>query len=277
MPNSGFTSWMIATGLLLLTLQPIQGQTWQAGPLGSTSIELNAFWEPLTDAVYQFDQKPLIRDLVVAEKQKSWRSSDFQVFMPKQPVAIGDSWTVDPNLVLPFLKQFHPGANADLHHGAVSAPGGWACLSALDNRFAEIRFRVHAEFVLDGDGSFPNSSWYTPAQFQGKITVDCNSNSVVGFQMGVPDQSANVDLNLPTGADIGRVPRMELIGGTFPEFDGKNRGITDDEVCSLLAKKFYQFAEVNWLSLPEARRQSLQTGKPLHVIALFGSLDDESC
>ncbi len=257
--------------------QVTDGQTWEAEQLGDATIDLDAYWEPMSDAVYEFDKKPQIRELKVATKRLTRRSSDFQPFLPEQTVQTGDAWQVDPELVVPILKQFHEGARAELHHGFVSAPGGWACLSALNDEFAEISFRIHAEFLLDGDGNSPDSSWFTPAQFKGRLLIDITSNQVVAFQMGVPSQSANVDINLPIGADIGRIPRMELVGGTFPEALQDAGQISDLESRQLLARKFYPFAEVDWLSLDEARAESLETGKPLHVIALFGSLDDESC
>ena len=269
--------WMVVIATAVFAIQTARSQTWEVGQLGHDTIDLKAYWEPMTDAVYGFDKKPLIRDLRAAEKRKTWRSSDFQPMMPPQSVKTGDVWKVDPERIVPLLKQFHSGAQAKLHHGAVSAPGGWACLSALDQQIAEIRFRVHAEFLLDGDGDFRTSSWFTPAQFQGRLRIDVNENKVIGFQMGVPLQSANVDINLPVGADIGRIPRMEIVGGSFPELPPGTSRISDENARKRLAQKFYRFAEINWLNLAEARGQSMKTGKPLHVIALFGSLGDESC
>ena len=268
---------MALLSLACFSQQTALGQTWKAGQLDDTTIELEAYWEPMTDAVYAFDEKPLIRELKVAEGRKTRRSSDFQPLVPVKDVETGDAWKVDPVQVVPILKQFHAGARAELHHGAVSAPGGWACLSALSDKFAEISFRIHAEFMLEGDGDFRTSSWFTPAQFKGRLVIERTSNKVVAFRIGVPSQSANVDINLPVGADIGRIPRIELVGGMFPDFPQGTRRLSDKESRKLLARKFYPFAEVDWLSLADARMQSLETGKPLHVIALFGSLDDESC
>ena len=266
---------IIGFAFIAITQQPVHSQGWQAEQLGDATIDLEAYWEPMTDAVYEFDKKPLIRELKVAEKQKTWSSSDFQPFLPEQFVEVGGVWEVDPERVVPILKQFHAGASAKLHHGAVSAPGGWACLSSLNNKFAEISFRIHAEFKLEGD--LLTSSWFTPAQFKGRLVIDRTSNKVVAFQMKVPSQSANVDINLPVGVDIGRIPRMEIVGGTIPNILQDAHRISEDEVGNRLARKFYPFAKVDWLDLADARTQSLKTGKPLHVITLFGSLDDESC
>jgi hypothetical protein len=113
------------------------------------------------------------------------------------------------------------------------------------------------------------------------MVVDRRSGEVVAFEWKVPEQSANVDVNVADGggilADIGRTPEMELAGGTFPAFATDARQISEYEVDDALARAFYPFAEIEWLGLEEARAESRETGKPLHVIALFGSLLDESC
>jgi len=44
-----------------------------------------------------------------------------------------------------------------------------------------------------------------------------------------------------------------------------------------LAERFYPFAAIDWLELPAALAASRATGKPMHVVLLFGSLLDESC
>ena len=80
----------------------------------------------------------------------------------------------------------------------------------------------------------------------------------------------------PVSCDIGRIPRLELSGGTFPDLVGAAT-IGEPEADRLLARQFYPCAEIEWLELRAACAESRRTGKPLHVIALFGSLLDESC
>jgi hypothetical protein len=79
-----------------------------------------------------------------------------------------------------------------------------------------------------------------------------------------------------TICDIGSIPRMELIGGTFPELPADARRLQGPSTRKL-ERAFYPFAAIDWLDLAEARKQSLATGKPLHVVLMFGSLPDESC
>jgi len=253
--------------------------------LGEFSLELAAKWERLTDTTYKFEQRyPLVRDLAPAADRARYDAARFRPFLSGEAVAVGDTWRIDPEAALPFLRQFHPGATAELHHDGgfgVAAHGAWACLRLLTDEYAEVYLRVHAEFLLAGDGRGGASSWFTPAQFRGRLVIDRKRGEVVAFTLGVPSQGVNVDVNIAEGegiaADIGRIPRMELSGGEFPAFSANAALIPEREAEDRLARRFYPFAEIQWLDLAAARAESLATGKPLHVIALFGSLMDESC
>ncbi len=246
-------------------------------------LELQAAWEPLTDTVYGFDRsQPLVRDLAVAKQRQRHDASAFRVFLPAGPVAVGDVWRVDVRAALPLLRQLHPGATHAMHHGfAVAAPGGFGCLRAVDEAHAEIRLRLHADFLIDGDGTRGRSSWFTPAQFCGRLVVDRQSGAPVAFELAVPQQRANVDVNIATErggmADIGRVPRLGLRGGAFPALADGATAIAERDADARLAERFYPCAAIEWHDLAAARAEARATGKPLHVIALFGSLLDESC
>ncbi len=247
--------------------------------------ELTARWERLTDTVYKFEQKyPLIRDLAPAVPIAHHEAALFQSLLPPAAVAVGETWRVDVDAALPFLRQLHPGATKLLHHErgmGVAAPGGFACLRALDDAHAEIALRLHADFRIAGDGAGNDSSWFTPAQFRGRLALDRRRNAVVAFELAVPPASANVDVNVADDgnvfADIGRVPRMDVAGGSFPEFGADATQIAVASADDRLARAFYPFAAIEWLDLESARAESRESGKPLHVVALFGSLMDESC
>ena len=82
-----------------------------------------------------------------------------------------------------------------------------------------------------------------------------------------------------TAADIGNVPRMELVGGK-PYTRQQHRwskAISEVKTKKLLAKKFYVFEQIDWAPLKVALAKSQQMVKPLHVVILFGALADESC
>ncbi len=253
-------------------------------PLRECSLELAAHWEPLTDTTYAFEKRALVRDLAPAAARASYAAEAFRPFLPPAEVTVGASWKVDAAAVLPFLRQLHAGATTVLHHDGgmgIGAHGAWASLRVLDESGAELMLRAHAEFLIAGDGSTNQSSWFTPAQFRGRLWLDRRSGHVTAFELAVPRSRANVDINLAepdgTSCDIGSVPRLQLVGGTFPEPAASALQISERAAERILERRFYPFAELDWLDLPAARAASLATGKPLHVVALFGSLPDESC
>ncbi|TAH35219.1 MAG: hypothetical protein EYC70_13350 [Planctomycetota bacterium] len=271
----------LLSSLILLAAQDPSG----AALRRDFSLELAASWERLTDTVYGFEKRyPLVRDLAPAAERARYGAERFAPLLPPPGAAVGDVWRLDIADLLPFLRQLHPGATAEMHHDGgfgLAAPGGWACLRVLDGARAEVLLRVHADFLIDGDGTRTTSSWFTPAQFRGRLVLDRERGEVLAFELGVPAQSANVDVNIAEeggiSADIGRVPRMELRGGEFPDYSPAAAQIEESAAEDLLARKFYPFAEIEWLDLPSALARSKETGKPLHVLALFGSLMDESC
>lgn len=253
------------------------------------AVELDAACEPLTDSVYGFAQRfRWIAALQPVAKRRRYESAQFRPFLPTKPVAVGDVWRVDAKAVLPFLRQLHAGATETLHHGAgplagISAPGTWACLRAVSDTHAEVLLRAHAEFVLQGDGTMGKSSWMTPGQFEGRLWIDRRKREVVAFELALPQRNANVDFNVMSGqgsfsADIGRIPRLELKSPAAVERPARfasERSLGDARLR--LRRKFYPFARVSWRTLEDAWKHASARGKPMHVIALFGTLDDESC
>lgn len=249
-------------------------------------LELTATWEPFRDSVYGFGKRfALVRELAPAKRKQTFDAVDFRRLLPPRAVRVGDVWKVEVAHVLPFLKQLHRGATGQLHHGGgqagITAPGAWACLRALSETHAEIVLRVHADFLIDGDGTRGRSSWLTPAQFRGRLRIDRRERRAIAFELALPDQSANVDLNIKQArgyiADIGRIPRMEVRSRSLRDDVPFDRQITLAEARQKLRRQFYPFARVEWLELEAAWKRVKATGKPLHVIALFGSLTDESC
>jgi hypothetical protein len=254
------------------------------------TLELEAEWTSLTGTVYGFEKEyDLVRNLAPAEKRASYGRDAFLPLLPAGEVDVGELWSVDPQALLPFLRQFHAGATDRLHHGwfgevemAGNTEGAFACLRALGPEHAEVLLRVHADFLLDGDGSREKSSWMTPAQFEGRLVLDRERGVVSSFELALPWHSANVDVNIAEEfgivADIGRFERMALKGGTPPsEPSPTTREVSLDGARAALARKFYPFAALEWLPLDAALAESARTKRPLHVVLLFGSLLDESC
>jgi len=153
-----------------------------------------------------------------------------------------------------------------------NAGGGFACLRAISPDCAEIVFRLHAEFALD-----PGKVYYTPGQFAGRMMIDRKKREVTELELAVPDRNTNVDINCMPYADIVYVPRMRLSGGTPARSIAWTEAIEGDEARERLAKKFYRFETINWTPFEQALARAKAEKKPLHVVVLFGTLDDESC
>ena len=141
--------------------------------------------ESLSDNFKQWDE---LVNLRVAEPEKRHPASVFQAFLPKNPVSVGDLWVPDMMGVVTLLKQLHPNPNFFLHINAGDSFGLWACLRAYNEQYADIVFRIHAEFKLK-DG------WFTPSQFTGHLVIDRKKGKVAFFEMYVPKGVINFDVN----------------------------------------------------------------------------------
>ena len=156
-----------------------------------TTLQVRAYWEPIADSAldlpnYSPENAAIFNNLSPAHPSQEYEADAFTAFFPNGDVTVGDLWELDVNKIVPFLRQFHPGATAEMHlnpggwyttadhRRAVSgmeSDGGFACLRALSSDYAEIVFRVHAEFLLDKDAP----AYFTPAQFTGRLVLNRNN------------------------------------------------------------------------------------------------------
>ena len=217
--------------------------------------------------------------LRVAEPEKQYAASVFLAFLPHAPVAVGELWQIEQDGALELLKQLHPDPNLNMHIDAGDSEGLWACLRAYNDRFAEVVFRVHAEFTLK-DG------WFTPSQFAGHLVIDRIEERVVSFKMHVPQGSLNFDVNwkrdkddLGFFTDSGFCPRMELRAGTQGVVQDIEfaEAIIQEEAEHKLILCFYKWQRINWVSVDKALEMAQAQQKPIHAISVDGPLADESC
>ncbi|MCG9133310.1 hypothetical protein J5I95_16675 [Candidatus Poribacteria bacterium] len=256
-------------------------------------MPVHAHWEPIADATFNMhnDSPQLAEmfDLSPCYPVKEYRTEDFKVFLPPSTVAVGDVWSLDPNSIVPFLYQFHPGARTDLGNGEA---GAYACLRAYASDYAEISFRIHAEFTL---GSDVHQEWqqenaeeewereseakFIPSQYVGRVLVNLKNGTIRVFSLALPARNSNVDINACGGADMVFVPRMELLATDETDRDeiAWDTTITVEEARRSLALKFYQFAKIDWLPIESAVERAKATHRPIHAILVWGCLDDESC
>ena len=211
-----------------------------------------------------------LANLSVAEPEKQYTASVFQVFLPSEPVSIGECWEIEEG-VLELLRQLHPNPRLDLDINNGDSLGLWACLRAYNDEVAEVVFRIHAELVIEG-GRF------TPSQFAGHLIIDRSKEEITFFQMHVPNGTLNFDAYWNTvGSDIGYCPQMELHTGEHSHDVEFAASITQEEAEHALISCFYKFQQINWVSLDEALEMAPVQQKPVHAVSLDGPLFDESC
>lgn len=240
-------------------------------------VNVNGFIAPIEYTQYNFHVKwDELANFRVAEPEKQHPTSVFQAFLPLEAVSVGGCWQIQAEGALTLLRQLHPNPSLDLHINNGDSFGLWACLRAYNNEFAEILFRIHAEFVME-------NGWFTPSQFTGHLVIDRIREKVVSFRVYVPETTLNFDAGWkapahPGGAaEIGFCPRIELAAGTQLHDVEFTVSITQEEAERALSSYFYKFQKINWVSLEEALEIAPAQGKPIHVISVDGPLFDEAC
>ncbi len=219
----------------------------------------------------------------VDEPEKQYSASIFCDFLPKEAVSVGTPWEIEHTGALELLKQLQPspslGMRAELPYHKTESQGLWACLRACDDEFADIVFRIHAQFALK-DG------WFTPSQFTGHLVIDRIKRAVASFHMYVPKTTINFGAKWKIDpdeeghiTDSGFCPQMELRAGIEDvvqniEFTDS---ITQEEVEHKLSLCFYKSQQINWVSLEKALKMAPAQQKPIHAISIDGPLLDESC
>ena len=256
-----------------------------------SGVQVQAHWAPIADSSLNLHNESLqhieLFNLSPSYPVKEYKSSDFEVCLPSSPMMVGDIWELDGEELVAFLHQFHSGATVSLIHGE---EGAFACLRALSLNYAEITFRVHAEFVLE---SLAHQEWqqansandwadearFIPGQFVGQLIINLKTGSIRSFSLRLPSRNSNVDINAFQCADMVYVPRMELIANDPNDrikiaWDSE---ITEESSHRMLELKFYKFAEIDWMPIDEAVTRSKTKNLPIHAILLWGVLSDESC
>ena len=263
-------------------------------------VQVQAHWEPIADATYnlhqptreQFDRlKARLPEPVdmeweqalelfnpkPADPLKNYSQIDFQVFLPPSTANVGDIWDLDPKGILPFLCQFHSGATTEItifSSRTRRSEGSKACLRAISPDYAEVVFRIHAQFVLNASGIR-----LLPSQFAGRLVLNRKEGAVVDFSLYLPPRNSNIDVNAFRAADMAFIPRMELstLSSTPVREIAWETAITEEEARKMLATAFYKFAKIEWSPIEDAVALAKVTNRPIHALVLFGALDDESC
>ena len=245
--------------------------------LAEAAVTLLARWVPMASSKYDLaESSPELAALYAAgpaEPERAWSSSSFAFLLPPEGAEPGATWPLDARPCLPLLRQFHPGATLDLHHGFGAQEGAAATLLASSPERLDVLFRVHAEIE-----AVPGELYYTPSQFEGRLVWDRIAERVLAFELAVPPRDTNVDVNALVDtqiqADIGFAPEMSLRmdRASAPE----ERDLAEPR-RALRRALYGGFSDIDWLPLETAAQRARAEKRPLHVLILFGTLDDESC
>ena len=242
---------------------------------GTPEISIKGFIAPIEYTQYGFHVEwDELANLRVAEPEKQYPASVFRDFLPSEAVSAGALWKIGEGGVLELLRQLHPKPNLDISMNSGDSRGLWACLRAYNDKYAEIVFRIHAEFILE-DGRF------TPSQFAGHLVIDRIKEKVASFKMHVPEGVLNFDVgrNSTRTIDVGFCPQMELRAESqevVPDTDFIE-SITQEAAERKLILRFYKSQQINWVSLEEALEMAPAQQKPVHVVSIDGPLADEAC
>ena len=273
------------------------------GPPEET-FTLNAEWGPIASSHHGMhlpDGSGLAEILNPGPRltRVTYKWSDIAPLLPPDDIDVGGVWKVDVEVLVALLQQLHPSATSRLHHhntvvdteasygtladrdldlmghAAPGAPIGAHATLLARGSVVDILLRAHVEFRLRDDTVF-----YTPSQFEGRLVIDPEARRVHALTLAVPDRDTNVDINVHDEGedygrvDIGHVPHLGLRTTSEPR-------ALDDAVLDMarqrLRLEFYRFAAIDWLLLEDAVERARDGDRPLHVIVLLGTLDDESC
>ncbi len=237
-------------------------------------VNVKGFITPIEYTISNFHVKwDALANLRVAEPEKRYPESVFQAFMPSETVSVGEHWQIEKGSVLTLLRQLHPNPNLDMSINAGDSRGLWACLRAYNDKFADIVFRIHAEFKFE-DGRF------TPSQFTGHLVMDRTAEKVAFFEMYVPEGPVNFDVSWNSIVDAGLCTQMELrVGTQNPVRDAEFTAdsITQEEAERILIQRFYKSERINWVPPEQALEIAQAQQKPIHVISIDGPFTDEAC
>lgn len=236
------------------------------------TVSVKGFIAPIEHTLSHFHiEWDALANLRIAEPKKEYPISVFQSFLPTESVSVGECWQIKEVGVIELLRQLNPEPNLNMHIDSGDSSGLWACLRAYNDRFADIQFRIHAEFKLDG-------GWFTPSQFTGSLIIDHIEKKVINFRMYVPEGTVNFDLNWDS-ADAGFCSQMELTTGTQDTVHNTEfaASITQEEAERSLILCFYKSEQINWVSPYQAVGIAEEHVKLIHVISIDGPLADEAC
>ena len=251
-------------------------------------ITVTAAWEPIAESTFGLHARvEALSTFKPAQQQSDYQFDDFRGFLPGKKTRVGETWELDHEPLLPFLRQFHLGATFQRKFGAADGVYAYAVLRAVSDGYLDIYFRLHPQI------RFEENTRLAPAQLQGRIVCDTAQKQVLLFRCELPKRVPNFDAFATMGqrlvdgdgavqptimSDAGFIPKMELSSKADPRLrtlDWKE-SITEPAATTALANRFHPYLS-EFIELEQAIKRSQATGKPIYAIVQSGTLDDEAC
>ena len=116
---------------------------------GDVKVSVKGSIAPIEHTLSNFHVEwETLANLCVTEPEKQHPASVFQSFLPTKPISVGECWQIQESGVLALLRQLHTALNLNMDVDSENSDRPWACLRASNDRFADIVFRVWANFRL---------------------------------------------------------------------------------------------------------------------------------
>lgn len=271
-PNAFFA----ILGVVLLTVVGTSAAQ-QAEAEAAAGFELRASWAPIQSSSHKRHETEAWKEVLQPKPARATASYPWQAFaalLPGDDAGAGDAWPVPFAALQPFLEQLHPRPREKSHMKRLAYPGAHAVLLEKTAERIDLLLRAHVELEL-----VPGEIFFTVSQFEGRLLVDPQRQRVLGFSLAVPSRDTNYDVHIDDRAngrqliDIGYVPELGVAGGELPAVDAAALAAAR----RALRQQFYAWERLEWLPLSEAIERGAAAKKPLHLITVFGQLDDESC
>lgn len=252
-------------------IQPIE--------LAEQVIVVRAFWEDMQGLdLEQLFHIPALKEcfetIAPSEPERKYSAEDFTLFLPPGEAKLGQVWPLPEEVVETFLSQFHEEVLAKMNF---DGSGAYATIASISEERIEILFRMHAQFL------YPENTYLSPAQFNGRLIVNSKTKLVEYFRVTVPvHHIKNVAFEVRSGDNLSGltfVRRMELLHGEL-DWPASLKWVARDEpkgVFEKLGKQFFPCEEVGWMTPAQAWQTSRETGKPIFAIVIEGALTDQSC
>ena len=248
--------------------------------LSAAEVKVKASWGRVTfsevESYEEYEKhRELFASLTASQEEKSYKSREFQPFLPNGKWSVGSTWKISNSSVAALMRQLNP--NALEGQNVQGGESSHAVLRAVSDTHFDICLRLHVQF------EFVDAFFLTPAQLSGHLLVNSQTGAIDYFSLSVPDtkyRNAAFEKHSGSGGvGLGNIAGMSLSGGDegLLEKSKWTDEIPQDVAEAKLARSAYAMNEIRWLPPKEVLGQAQTDNKPIFAVVLEGALGDQSC